>query len=56
MIDAFLLCVIVFDLVTRRKVHRATVWGSLMIFLMAPAMFALGRTPFWVHFTEWMQR
>jgi hypothetical protein len=55
-IDAFLLCVIVFDLVTRRKVHRATVWGSLLIFLLVPAMFALGRTPLWANFTEWVQR
>jgi hypothetical protein len=55
-IDAFLLSIIAFDLVTRRKIHRATAWGSLTIFLMAPAMFALGRTPFGVHFTEWLQR
>ena len=55
-IDAFLLCVIVFDLVTRRKIHRATVWGSLLIFLLVPAMFVLGRTPFWVHFAHWVQR
>jgi hypothetical protein len=55
-IDAFLLCVIAFDLVTRRRIHRATVWGSLTIFLMAPAMFALGHSPFWVHFAQWVQR
>ncbi len=55
-IDAFLLSVIAFDLLTCWKIHRATVWGSLTIFFMAPAMFALGRTPFWVHLTEWVQR
>ncbi len=55
-IDAFLLSVIVFDLVTLRKVHRATVWASLTVFLMIPAMFALGRTAFWGHFTQWVQR
>jgi len=55
-IDAFLLFIIAFDLVTRRKIHRTTGWGSLLIFLLPPAMFTLGRTPFWVHFTEWVQR
>jgi hypothetical protein len=55
-IDAFLLSVIVFDLVTLRRVHRATIWGALSVFLMVPAMFALGHAGFWRHFTEWVQR
>ena len=52
-IDGFLLCMIVFDLLTRRRIHRVTIWGSLMIFVMVPAVFALGRAVFWVRFTEW---
>jgi hypothetical protein len=55
-IDGFLLCIIVFDFLTQRKVHRVTVWGSLMIFVMVPAVFALGRTAFWLRFTEWVQQ
>jgi len=53
--DAFLLAVITYDLVTLRKVHRATVWASLTVFLMIPGMFALGGTAFWRHFTECVQ-
>jgi hypothetical protein len=30
-IDGFLLCMIVFDLLTQRRIHRVTIWGSLMI-------------------------
>ena len=55
-IDAFLLSVVVFDLVTLRKVHRATIWASLTVFLMVPTMFALGRAPFWRHVTQWVQQ
>ena len=55
-VDLFLLCIVVFDLLTRRRIHRATAWGSLMIFVLVPAMFAVGHLPFWVSFTEWVQR
>jgi len=55
-IDAFLLSIMAFDLVTRQRIHRATLWGSLIIFLLVPAMFALGHTPFWLHFAQWVQR
>jgi hypothetical protein len=55
-IDAFLLSIVFFDLLTRRRIHRATACGSIMICLLVPAMFALGHLPFWVHFTEWVQR
>ena len=48
--------IIVFDLLTRRRVHRVTVWGSLLIILMVPAMFALGHSAFWQHFTAWVQQ
>ena len=55
-IDAFLISVILFDLVTLRKIHRATMWASLMVFLMVPAMFNLGHAVFWRHFTMWVQQ
>jgi hypothetical protein len=55
-IDGFLLCMIVFDLLTRRRIHRVTIWGSLMIFVMVPAVFALGRAVFWIRFTDWVQQ
>jgi hypothetical protein len=55
-IDAMLLCIIAFDLLTRRQVHRVTVRGSLAILVMQPVMFALGHSAFWHRFTEWVQR
>jgi hypothetical protein len=55
-IEAFLVCIIAFDFLTRRKIHRATLWGSLLIFVMQPAMLALGHFAFWHGFTEWVQR
>jgi hypothetical protein len=55
-VDAFLLIIVTFDVLTRRRIHRATAWGSLIIFVLVPAMFALGHFPFWVNFTEWIQR
>jgi len=55
-IDGFLLCMVCFDLLTRRRIHRATACGSILVFILVPAMFALGHFPFWVHFTEWVQR
>jgi hypothetical protein len=33
-IDGFLLCMVLFDLLARRRIHRVTIWGSLMIFVM----------------------
>lgn len=54
--DAFLLLVILFDLLTRRNIHRMTVRGSLIVLVMSPAMFALGHAAFWHRFTAWVQQ
>jgi len=55
-IDVFLLSVVAFDLLTRRRVHRVPVVGSLLIFVMIPAMFSLGHSGFWHRFTGWVQQ
>ncbi len=56
-VDAFLVSLALFDLFTRRRIHRATLWGSLMVLLIFPAAFGfLGHAPFWHRFTEWVQR
>ena len=55
-IDILLLSLFAFDYLTRRKIHRVTVWGSLMIFVMVPCASALSRLPFWHHFTAWLRR
>jgi hypothetical protein len=56
-VDAFLLSLIIFDLFSRRRIHRVTVWGSVMIFLFPiVALGPLGPSALWEHFTRWVQR
>jgi|HubBroStandDraft_1064217.scaffolds.fasta_scaffold28250_2 hypothetical protein len=56
-VDAFLVSLALFDLFTRRRIHRVTLWGSLMVLLIFPVAFGfLGHAPFWHRFTEWVQR
>lgn len=56
-VDAFLVSLALFDLFTRPRIHRATLWGSLMVLLIFPVAFKfLGHAPFWQRFTEWVQR
>jgi hypothetical protein len=52
-VDAFLLSLILFDLATRGRIHRVTVWGSIMIFLLPLVAFQLlGPSSLWIRLTE----
>ncbi len=57
---AFYLCypalIVVFDLVSRKRLHRVTAWGSLLMALMIVIMLALPHATFWHHFTAWIQK
>jgi hypothetical protein len=56
-VDEFLLSIVIFDLLTHRRVHRVTLWGSLIIFFIVPVAFGLlGPSLFWQRFTEWVQQ
>jgi hypothetical protein len=55
-VSAFPASIIIYDLMTMRRVHRMTVCGFLLIFFMFPAMFVLGHLTFWRLFTLWVQR
>lgn len=55
-IDVLLLGLIAFDYLTRRKIHRVTIWGSLLIFVAVPVASAFSRLPFWQHFTGWVRQ
>lgn len=55
-IDVFLLSIVALDLLTQRRVYRVTLVGALLIFVMIPAMFALGHTGVWLRFTHWVQQ
>jgi hypothetical protein len=55
-IDVLLLSLFAFDWLTRRKIQRVTIWGSLLIFVAVPAGFALSHVPVWQRFTEFVRQ
>ena len=55
-LDSFLIFMIAFDLWSRRKLHRVTIWGSLIIVLMDLLMGPLGHSAWWRQLTAWVQR
>ena len=55
LIYAFVLAGPVYDLVTRRRIHRAYVLGLLFFFLLSPPVrIFLGMTPGWHKFVHWV--
>ena len=50
----FLVACVVYDRRTRGSVHRATIWGGLLIALSVPARMALGNTAAWLAFASWV--
>jgi hypothetical protein len=55
-IDLLLLSLLAYDWLTRRKIHRVTIWGSLLIFIAVPLGFALSNIPAWHRFTEMVRQ
>jgi hypothetical protein len=55
MLDSFVIFLIVYDLWSRRRVHRVTICGSLLIILMQASTVPLGHAAFWHRFTMWVQ-
>ncbi len=55
-IDVLLLGLIAFDYLTLRRIHRATIWGSLLIFVAVPVATALSHLPAWHGFTVWLRQ
>ncbi|HET9317556.1 MAG TPA: hypothetical protein VFQ51_18330 [Vicinamibacteria bacterium] len=43
-----------FDLRTRGSLHRATLWGGLLILLGIPARFLLAASDGWLRFADWL--
>lgn len=52
--DLFILAILAFDLVTRRKVHPATIWGGLLIVASQPLRLMIAGTPAWMSFAAWL--
>lgn len=55
-VDAFVMAVLVYDLVTRRRVHPASLWGGLLIIASQPVRFALSGTDAWLAFADFLMR
>jgi hypothetical protein len=52
--DLFIVVCLIYDLVTRGRVHRATVWGGLLMVLSQPLRLAVGNTHAWIAFATWL--
>lgn len=50
--DLFVAAVVVYDFVSRGRVHPATLWGSSMVVLFKPLLLAAGFTPAWLAFAD----
>ncbi len=54
-IYTFLLLLIAYDLWSIRKVHRATIWGSLFVLVAGQLRVPIGMTHPWLAFATWVQ-
>jgi hypothetical protein len=54
--DLFIVAMLVNDLVTRKKIHPATIWGGLLIVVSQPLRLMISGTPGWLAFASWLTR
>lgn len=52
--DLFIVACILYDLIARGRIHRATVWGGLTIFLSQPLRLMIAGTSAWMAFATWL--
>ena len=52
--DLFVVAIVVYDLVTLRRVHAATLWGGLIFVVSQPLRLVIGGTPTWLAFAAWL--
>ena len=52
--DIFIVVCLVYDLVVRRRIHPAFLWGGLLIVLSQPLRLLLGGTDAWLAFATWL--
>jgi len=51
----FLLMLVVYDLWSTRKVHRATMWAGAFLVFVSQVRLPIGKTPAWHAFASWVQ-
>jgi uncharacterized membrane protein YozB (DUF420 family) len=49
----FILAGVIFDMVTRRRVHPAYVWGEKVLLVSVPLRLAISTTEGWKAFAHW---
>jgi hypothetical protein len=52
--DLFVVALIVYDLVTRKRVHAATIWGALFLVVSQPLRLVVGGSGAWTAFATWL--
>lgn len=52
--DLFVLALAINDFVTRGRVHRATLWGGLVLIASQPLRLMISGTPEWLAFARWL--
>ena len=52
--DVFVLVCVVYDLITLRRIHRATALAGLLIVASQPLRLAIGGTQAWLQFATWL--
>lgn len=51
----FIVALVLYDLWSTHKIHRATLWGALLVILVEESRSMIGATEFWHTFARWMQ-
>jgi len=46
---------VAYDVVSRRRVNPAYVWGGLLIVLSQPIRLFVSQTPLWLAFGDWIK-
>ena len=54
--DVFILVMLVYDLIIRRRPHPATIWGGLLIVASQPLRLMISGTSAWLAFAAWITR
>ena len=54
--DLFIVACLIYDMVARKRLHPATVWGGLLIVVSQPLRLLIGNTQAWLTFAGWLTR
>jgi hypothetical protein len=52
--DLLVVLILIYDLISRGRPHRATVWGGLLLVASHPLRLLVGQTQAWLTFATWL--